>query len=167
MTSKIWSRQYSLWLVPLVALARPRWRMSLLWQCSEVLVWIVFLLFLEGMAKPNHAIYYGWFAFIVIVRDAFLAAILGLVVWDMWHPEGPTSSVPTVWTTPAAASSTVCPTCSRCRPRLEPNADIDATRTSIDRSVGVRGRQLDLACAGGADADTLGDGERLQPVAQP
>jgi uncharacterized membrane protein len=87
LTSKIWSRQYSLWLVPLVALARPRWRMSLLWQSSEILVWVVFLLFLEGMARPNHAIYYGWFAFIVIIRDAFLLAILGLVGWEMWHPE--------------------------------------------------------------------------------
>ena len=87
LTSKIWSRQYSLWLVPLVALARPRWRMSLLWQSSEILVWVVFLLFLEGMARPNHAIYYGWFAFIVIVRDAFLIAILALVGWEMWHPE--------------------------------------------------------------------------------
>ena len=87
LTSKIWSRQYSLWLVPLVALARPRWRLSLLWQCSECFVWIVFLLFLEGMAHPNHAIPYGWFAFIVLVRDAFLISILALVGWEMWHPE--------------------------------------------------------------------------------
>ena len=86
LTSKIWSRQYSLWLVPLVALARPRWRMSLLWQCSEILVWIVFLQFLAGMATPNHAIYYGWFAAVVVIRDAFLAVLLGLVVWEMWHP---------------------------------------------------------------------------------
>ena len=86
LTSKIWSRQYSLWLVPLVALARPRWRMSLLWQCSEILLWIVFLQFLAGMAVPNHAIYYGWFAAIVVIRDAFLIVLMGLVGWEMWHP---------------------------------------------------------------------------------
>ena len=86
LTSKIWSRQYSLWLVPLVALARPRWRMSLLWQCSEILLWIIFLQFLAGMAVPNHTIYYGWFAAIVVIRDAFLAVLMGLVVWEMWHP---------------------------------------------------------------------------------
>ena len=48
LTTKVWSPQYSLWLVPLLALARPRWRLTLVWQFSEIAVWFVTLLWLLG-----------------------------------------------------------------------------------------------------------------------
>src|SRR5262249_31150400 len=36
LTNKVFSPQYTLWLIPLVALARPRWGMFLIWQVTEV-----------------------------------------------------------------------------------------------------------------------------------
>src|SRR5579875_272159 len=86
MTTKVWSPQYSLWLVPLVALARPRWRLSLLWQFSEILVWILTLTLLLGYTTPDHSISYGWLMLVLVVRDALLLAIAALVVRDMWRP---------------------------------------------------------------------------------
>ena len=35
-TNKVYSPQYVLWLIPLAALARPRWRDFLIWQAAEV-----------------------------------------------------------------------------------------------------------------------------------
>jgi len=85
LSTKVWSPQYSLWLVPLVALARPRWRITLLWQFSEIMVWIMTLLWLLG--GDSHGIDYGWLMITLLVRDGFLVAIAVLVVREMWHPE--------------------------------------------------------------------------------
>jgi uncharacterized membrane protein len=87
LTTKVWSPQYSVWLVPLVALARPRWRISLLWQFSEIVVWVVTLLWLLGFNDSAHATDYGWLMLVLLVRDGFLAVIAGLVIYEMWHPQ--------------------------------------------------------------------------------
>jgi uncharacterized membrane protein len=86
LVSKIWSRQYSLWLLPLVALARPRWRMALLWQFSEIALWITFMLYLMGLNDPSHAIPYYWLMYAVIIRDGLVIALAALVVREIWHP---------------------------------------------------------------------------------
>jgi uncharacterized membrane protein len=85
--SKIWSRQYSIWLLPLVALARPRWRMALLWQFSEIGLWITFMLYLMGLNDTSHGLDYNWLMFVVIVRDLTLLTLAGLVIREMWRPE--------------------------------------------------------------------------------
>ncbi|MEW1719692.1 glycosyltransferase 87 family protein [Streptomyces sp. NPDC093109] len=40
LTNKVYSPQYVLWLIPLAALARPRWRDFLIWQACEVLYYL-------------------------------------------------------------------------------------------------------------------------------
>ena len=39
LVNKVWSPQYSLWLVPLAVLALPRWRILLAWMAVDALLW--------------------------------------------------------------------------------------------------------------------------------
>ncbi|WP_030017083.1 glycosyltransferase family 87 protein [Streptomyces monomycini] len=46
LTNKVYSPQYVLWLIPLAALARPRWRDFLVWQACEVMYFLGIWLYL-------------------------------------------------------------------------------------------------------------------------
>jgi uncharacterized membrane protein len=87
LTTKVWSPQYSVWLVPLLALARPRWRMALAWQFAEIAVWIATLLWLLGFNDSDRGLDYGWLMIILLARDALLITLAVLVVREMWRPE--------------------------------------------------------------------------------
>jgi len=88
LTTKVWSPQYSLWLVPLLALARPRWRITLVWQFVEIAVWFLTLTLLLGESgQPQHGINYGWLMLVLVIRDALLIAMAVMIVREMWYPE--------------------------------------------------------------------------------
>lgn len=93
LTTKVWSPQYSLWLVPLLALARPRWRLTLVWQFVEIAVWMLTLTVLlgegsdaNGKSLANHGVPYGWLMLVLVIRDVLLIALAALVVREMWCP---------------------------------------------------------------------------------
>ncbi|NUR57216.1 MAG: hypothetical protein HOV87_00665, partial [Catenulispora sp.] len=52
--NKVYSPQYVLWLIPLAALARPRWRDFLVWQCCEVLYYVSVWYYLVWQAGPSN-----------------------------------------------------------------------------------------------------------------
>jgi uncharacterized membrane protein len=83
--NKVWSPQYSLWLLPLAVLARPHWRSLLLWQASEALLWVPRLLWYLGTDKKGVDV--EWFFFAVGLRDIAVVVLMALVVRDIWHPE--------------------------------------------------------------------------------
>ena len=86
-TNKVYSPQYALWLLPLVALARPRWREVLIWQASEILVLIATHLHLAYLSTNGAAgVTAGWVAGTVMLRDVVLVWLCALVVRDVLRP---------------------------------------------------------------------------------
>jgi uncharacterized membrane protein len=91
--NKVWSPQYSLWLLPLAVLARPRWRSLLLWQATEALLWVPRLLWYLG--TDHRGVKLEWFLLAVVVRDLAVLTLMGLVVRDVLRPDG--DVVRTTW----------------------------------------------------------------------
>jgi uncharacterized membrane protein len=91
LTSKHWQPSESLWLLPLLALARPRWRLTMLWQFSEIAMWVMVMLVELGASDVKgtrgFGVSYGWLIVMVFVRDILLLVLAALVVQEMWHPE--------------------------------------------------------------------------------
>jgi len=85
LVNKVWSPQYSLWLLPLAVLARPRWRSLLLWQATEALLWVPRLLWYLG--TDNRGVDVEWFYSAVVLRDVAVVVLMGLVVREVWHPD--------------------------------------------------------------------------------
>jgi uncharacterized membrane protein len=83
--NKVWSPQYSLWLLPLAVLARPRWRALLLWQATEALLWVPRLLWYLG--ADNRGVRIDWFFLGVGLRDIAVVVLMGLVVRDVLRPD--------------------------------------------------------------------------------
>jgi len=85
LTNKVWSPQYSLWLVPLAALALPHRRILLAWMTIDALVWAPRMLFLYGeqkMGLPEQ-----WFTTTVLLRDVAVMALCALVVRQIYRPD--------------------------------------------------------------------------------
>ncbi|MBJ7453922.1 MAG: hypothetical protein JHC71_17835, partial [Blastococcus sp.] len=83
--NKVWSPQYSLWLLPLAVLARPAWRSLLAWQAAEALLWVPRMLWYLG--PDNRGIDVGWFFLAVGIRDAAVVVLVALVVRDVLQPD--------------------------------------------------------------------------------
>lgn len=83
LTNKVWSPQYSLWLVPLGVLAIARWRPLLLWMVVDAAVWFPRMrYFLEWNDASTRL-----FVSAVLVRDAVVLGLCALVVRDIYRPD--------------------------------------------------------------------------------
>jgi uncharacterized membrane protein len=85
LTNKVWSPQYSLWLVPLAALALPRWKILLAWMTVDALVWAPRMYFYLGEDKKGLPI--DWFLGTVVARDLMVLLVCGLIIREIYRPE--------------------------------------------------------------------------------
>lgn len=84
LTNKVWSPQYSLWLVPLAVLAIPRWRLLLGWMLIDALVWAPRMFYYLGV--DHKGLPAGWFLGTVLVRDIAVVALCVLVIREIYRP---------------------------------------------------------------------------------
>lgn len=79
--NKVWSPQYSLWLVIPAVLALPRWRLLIAWMISEMLVWPVLMWHMLGV--DNKGLPHEFLDAVVLVRDGLIIAMAVLVIRQM------------------------------------------------------------------------------------
>jgi len=88
LTNKVYSPQYVLWLVPLAALARPRWRDFLIWQAGEVVYFAAIWWFLVGYGvSDTKGLTPQWYAFAILVHIGATAYFCIMVVRDILRPQ--------------------------------------------------------------------------------
>jgi len=84
--NKVWSPQYSLWLVVPAVLALPRWRLLLSWMLIDALVWPLLMWYMLG--ADNMGIPPELLDAVLITRLILLVVMAGLVVRQIWRREG-------------------------------------------------------------------------------
>ncbi len=85
LTNKVWSPQFSLWLVPLAVLALPHRRILLAWMTIDALVWVPRMYYLYSV--PDRGLPEQWFTATVLLRDVAVLALCALVVRQIYRPE--------------------------------------------------------------------------------
>jgi len=85
-TSKVWSQQFNLWLLPLIVLARPKWGAFLAWQFAELVYFLAFYGELMG-ASGQPVMPEGTFVFAATLRLATVITLIVLVAREVLHPE--------------------------------------------------------------------------------
>ncbi len=85
LTNKVWSPQFSLWLVPLAVLALPHRRVLLAWMTIDALVWVPRMYYLYG--NPNRSLPEQFFTTTVLLRDIAVVALCVLVIRQIYRPD--------------------------------------------------------------------------------
>lgn len=85
LTNKVWSPQFSLWLVPLAVLALPHRRVLLAWMTIDALVWVPRMYYLYG--NPGRSLPEQWFTTTVLVRDIAVMVLCALVIRQIYRPD--------------------------------------------------------------------------------
>lgn len=84
LTNKVWSPQYSLWLVPLAVLAVPRARVLLPWMVFDALLWVAHMSYFHGVAEKG--IGPETFHLLVAIRGLLVAAVCAVVIYEIYRP---------------------------------------------------------------------------------
>lgn len=84
---KVWSPQFALWVLPFAVLARPTWRMLLVWQSGVILyfvgIWTHLYDLSTGSARFPDLLYVAG----TVARMAVLVVLAAVVVRDVLRPE--------------------------------------------------------------------------------
>lgn len=87
LTNKVYSPQYSLWLVPLAVMARPRWRDFIIWQIGEVIYFAAIWWFLAGYGIEDQQSLTGQqYAFATLIHFAVTIYFAVMVLRDIYSP---------------------------------------------------------------------------------
>ena len=85
-TNKVYSPQYVLWLIPLAALARPRWRDFMIWQVGEVIYYTGIWWYLAGLSGGK-GLPAGWYCVAVLIHIAATIYLGAVIVRDALRAE--------------------------------------------------------------------------------
>jgi uncharacterized membrane protein len=90
LANKVDSPQYSLWLLPLAALAYPRWKPLMVWQVIEIVEVILRYLWFtydDSSAYGKAGVAEGWFVAGAVLRQLAVLGICALIVRSLYRPE--------------------------------------------------------------------------------
>lgn len=88
--NKVYSPQFVVWLIPLAALAWPRWRDFLIWQLVEALhFWAIWMYLYASTAdiKAQNTFPDAFYVYAVVGHMFATAYIMWRVAYSVWHPE--------------------------------------------------------------------------------
>ncbi|WP_432278045.1 glycosyltransferase family 87 protein [Nocardia carnea] len=85
LTNKVWSPQYSLWLVPIAVLAFPHRRLLLTWMTIDALVWVPRMFYYLGVDRKG--LPEQWFTGTVLLRDLAVIGLCVLIIRQIYRPD--------------------------------------------------------------------------------
>ncbi|MER5970807.1 glycosyltransferase 87 family protein [Streptomyces sp. NPDC002055] len=89
LVNKVYSPQYVLWLIPLAALARPRWRDFLIWQACEVMYFTGIWMYLAytSSGDKHHGLPAEGYQLVILIHLLGTLYLCAVIVRDALFPE--------------------------------------------------------------------------------